>query len=106
MARPARSTATRERRDGGAADSDGPDLVIADDPDAGAAEAARRIAFALADAAGARGRADFATTGGSAAPALYRALLAADVRDRVPWAGLHVWWGDDRFAPRERPTRT
>jgi 6-phosphogluconolactonase len=71
---------------------------------AGAATAvAQRLADALADGARRRGRADFASTGGSTPALIYRALLAEPVRDRVPWDVLHVWVGDDRFVPRGDP---
>jgi 6-phosphogluconolactonase len=80
-----------------------PELVVLPDHEAVAAEAAARIAAALTDAVGARGRADWATTGGSLAPAIYRRLAAAPLRDDVPWPDVHVWWGDDRYVPREHP---
>lgn len=66
--------------------------------------AAEHIARRLADAVAARGRADWATTGGSAAPAIYRSLTEDEaLRDGVPWGAVHVWWGDDRFVPRDHP---
>ena len=75
-------------------------LVVSDAPAAGQS-AAGVVADALSRAAGTRGRADFATTGGSTPAAIYRALAAAPLRERMPWAQTHVWWGDDRFVPRE-----
>jgi 6-phosphogluconolactonase len=80
-----------------------PQLVVVADPAAVAAEAADRIATALVDAVRERGRADWATTGGSVAPPLYRRLAADPLRGVVPWANVHVWWGDDRFVPRDHP---
>ena len=65
--------------------------------------AAERIATALVDAVAVRGRADWATTGGSMAPDLYRHLADHPLRDTVPWADVHVWWGDDRYVPRDHP---
>jgi 6-phosphogluconolactonase len=65
--------------------------------------AAEVIATALADAVAARGVAHWATTGGSAAPGIYRALLAPDRLARVPWHQVHTWWGDDRFVPFDHP---
>lgn len=59
--------------------------------------AAAEVADGLASAIAARGVAHWATTGGSAAPGLYRALRRAPLRDRVDWTRVHVWWGDDRF---------
>ncbi len=78
-------------------------VVVAADADDAARLAAERIAATLAAAVAARGRADWATTGGSAAPAIYRHLSAAPLRDAVPWSDVHVWWGDDRYVPRDHP---
>jgi 6-phosphogluconolactonase len=77
--------------------------VVADPAEAGLA-AARHIGRALTAAVAARGRADWATTGGSTAPAIYRALTDdPELRDGVPWHAVQVWWGDDRFVPRDHP---
>ncbi len=78
-------------------------IVIVADADAAARVAAERIAAALVDSVAARGRTDWATTGGSVAPAIYRRLTEAPLRDLVPWSEVHVWWGDDRFVPRDHP---
>lgn len=80
-----------------------PELVVVPDLEAVAERAAERIAGGLAAAVQARGRADWATTGGSVAPALYRRLADAPTRNEVPWGDVHVWWGDDRFVPRDHP---
>lgn len=78
-------------------------VVIAADADEVARIAAARIAATLTAAVDRRGRADWATTGGSAAPAIYRRLAEMPLRDAVPWPSVHVWWGDDRFVPRDHP---
>lgn len=80
-----------------------PELVVLPDPAAAAAEAARRIAAVLAGAVEARGRADWATTGGSTPAAIYRQLVDPPLRDRVPWSHVHLWWGDERFVPLDDP---
>jgi len=80
-----------------------PELIVVADRDAGAAEAATRIATILADAAATRGRADWATTGGSTPVAIYRHLVAPPLADIVPWRSLQVWWGDDRYVPVDHP---
>ncbi len=79
-----------------------PRLVILplDDVSGAAAEA---IATAIADAIAARGVAHWATTGGSTAPGIYRALGASPLRGRVDWSRVHTWWGDDRFVPFDHP---
>lgn len=76
-----------------------PRIVVERDAMATAAAVAERLVDALA-AAARRGRADFASTGGSVPAAVYRSLLAEPMRSRVPWDDLHIWVGDDRFVPR------
>jgi 6-phosphogluconolactonase len=80
-----------------------PIIAVLPDADGAAAEAATRIADALVAAIAARGRADWATTGGSTPIPIYRHLVQAPLRDRVPWDRVHVWWGDDRVVPRDHP---
>ena len=43
------------------------------------------------------------TTGGSTPVGIYRELAVAPLRDAVPWYAVNVWWGDDRFVPRDHP---
>jgi 6-phosphogluconolactonase len=78
-----------------------PTIVVLPDPAAVASASAERIATALSAAVAARGRADLATTGGSTPVGIYRLLASSPLRDRVPWADVHVWFGDDRFVPRD-----
>jgi 6-phosphogluconolactonase len=81
-----------------------PEILVVRDTDAGATRAAEVIATTLSDAVGERGgRADWATTGGSTVPGIYRALLTPAFRDRMPWGEAHTWWGDDRFVPSDHP---
>jgi 6-phosphogluconolactonase len=81
-----------------------PRIEVRSTPDEVSAAAAERIADTLAAAVARRGRADWATTGGSAPVGIYRALAASPLRERVPWDRVHVWWGDDRFVPRDHPS--
>jgi 6-phosphogluconolactonase len=81
----------------------GPEIVIVADADAAAGIAADRIATILTETVSLRGRADWATTGGSTPVAIYRHLAAETLRVAVPWSDVHVWWGDDRFVPRDHP---
>jgi 6-phosphogluconolactonase len=80
-----------------------PAIRVFEDPDATSRAAARAIAEMLAAAVPERGRADWATAGGSAPIGIYRALLEPSLRAAVPWASVHTWWGDDRFVPRTDP---
>ena len=45
-----------------------------------------------------RGRATIALAGGNTPRTLYR-LLGSEYRDDMPWADLHVFWGDERYVP-------
>ena len=80
-----------------------PSVQVFEDAAATSHAAAEAIAAALRDAVVERGRADWATTGGSTPVGIYHALVGPELRDSVPWAGVHVWWGDDRFVPRDHP---
>jgi 6-phosphogluconolactonase len=88
---------------GDQSDQGEPEVVVAPDPTAVAADAARRVATILTNAVSAHARADWATTGGSTAPGIYRALADAPLRDEIPWSGVHLWWGDDRYVPADHP---
>lgn len=78
-------------------------VVVVGDAAQASLAAARHIAASLRAAVAERGRADWATTGGSAAPGIYRHLAEDPLRDEIPWERVHVWWGDDRFVPRDHP---
>jgi 6-phosphogluconolactonase len=78
-----------------------PRVIIEPDSASASRTAAAFIAETLATAVAVRGRADFATTGGSTPVGIYRALAAPPLRNAMPWDATHVWWGDDRFVPRE-----
>jgi 6-phosphogluconolactonase len=80
-----------------------PSIRVLPDAEATSRAAAEVIALTLREAVEERGRADWATTGGSTPVAIYHALAVPPLLDLVPWAGVHVWWGDDRFVPRDDP---
>ncbi|MFH1474522.1 MAG: 6-phosphogluconolactonase [Chloroflexota bacterium] len=80
-----------------------PAILVRPDTATAAIAVAEALVGALATGAVARGRADFASTGGSTPAAVYRALLAEPLRGQVPWEVLHLWVGDDRFVPRGDP---
>ena len=80
-----------------------PEVVVASAPEDVAALAAERIAASLVAAVERRGRADFCTTGGSTPVPIYRLLARTPLCDSIPWASVHVWWGDDRFVRRGDP---
>jgi 6-phosphogluconolactonase len=79
-----------------------PEIQVVSDPEEGAVLAARHVARVLATKA-VRGRVDWATTGGSSPVGIYRRLVEPALADTVPWEAVHVWWGDDRYVPRDHP---
>jgi len=80
-----------------------PRIEVLPDPEATSRAAATAIADALVDAVAQRGRALWVTTGGSTPVGIYRNLSVDPLRDIVPWADVEVWWGDDRYVPRDHP---
>jgi 6-phosphogluconolactonase len=80
-----------------------PAIVVLPDPAAVSLAAAERFAAAAVAAVSARGRADIATTGGSTPVGIYSQLAVPPLRDAVPWDRVHVWFGDDRYVPRDHP---
>jgi 6-phosphogluconolactonase len=79
------------------------EIRVFDDADSASRAAAETLAAALHDAIDRRGRADWATTGGSSPVGVYRHLATDPLRHSVPWDDVHVWWGDDRYVPRDHP---
>lgn len=78
-----------------------PEIIVVADAEAASALAGGRIAGSLRDAVESRGRADWATTGGSTPVGIYRHLASPAHVDDAPWPAVHVWWGDDRYVPRD-----
>src|SRR5713101_9732335 len=49
------------------------------------------------------GRFTVALSGGSTPRQLYELLGSAEFRDRVRWANIHFFWGDERHVPPTHP---
>ena len=79
-----------------------PEVVILATAADVASAAADRIAVLLTTSVARRGTAQWATTGGSAPPAIYAALLARE-RSSLPWDRIGLWVGDERYVPRTDP---
>jgi 6-phosphogluconolactonase len=70
------------------------------DLDALSRAAVEETARAAAEAVAARGRCLISLSGGHT-PALTYELWATEYRDRMPWANIHFFWGDERFVPAD-----
>ena len=80
----------------------GVDVRVLADVEVLSAEAAAAAVDIINGAVAARGRCSLALSGGDTPRGLYR-LLGSQHRDRVPWARVHVFWGDDRYVPGDHP---
>ena len=80
-----------------------PAVVVLPDGPTLARHAAERVVTWAGAAVRERDVAHIALTGGSTPSDVYRILAAPPLRDRVPWRAVQLWWGDDRFVPRDDP---
>ncbi len=76
--------------------------VVADAAELAAAAAEALIA-SVASAIAARGRAVIALSGGSTPKRMGELLTRNEYRNRIDWARLHVFWGDERWVPLDDP---
>jgi len=74
-------------------------------PDAHAAARAGAEAFVAEARAAveARGRFSVALSGGTAPREMYGLIGRDDFAARIPWEGVHLFWGDDRCVPPRHP---
>lgn len=66
---------------------------------------AARIITRLIDAQAAKGSASLVLTGGGIGGAALRAVRESPAVEAVDWRALDVWWGDERFVPRDSDDR-
>jgi 6-phosphogluconolactonase len=79
------------------------DLRILADPEEVAREAASELARRAGQRAERGGRFALALSGGSTPRRLFRLLASPAWRDRLPWASIHLFWGDERAVPPDHP---
>lgn len=82
---------------------DGAQIVVLEDAEAVAREAARRTLRVLGDAVAQRGAAHLALTGGSSAVPYLRGLRSEEGRAALDWSRVHLWWVDERFVSIDNP---
>lgn len=76
------------------------ELRIFDNPEITCAALASSFAEIARQCFAGCGRFTVALSGGDTPRRLYE-ILAEAYRDSLPWAKIHVFWGDDRFVPHE-----
>ena len=75
-----------------------PHLRVFSDLDELSLHAAESAIVVIRDAVQASGKCSLALSGGSTPARLY-SLLASRFREDIPWAGVHIFWGDERYVP-------
>lgn len=79
------------------------EIVVVGNSEELAREAAQRFTDLALEAVEFRGRFSVALSGGSTPAALYRLLAENPYRHQIPWAGVHLFWGDERCVPPDDP---
>lgn len=79
------------------------EVQVHDDARAASAALAESFAERARSAVEAGGRFAVALTGGSGPRTAYRLLGEEPYRSRVPWKGVHLFWGDERCVPPGHP---
>ncbi len=74
-------------------------ILVCEDDEAVAREAARRFIAHAAAAIQQRGRFAVALSGGRTPKHLYELLSDEPYRDRIDWSFVHFFWSDERFVP-------
>jgi 6-phosphogluconolactonase len=66
-------------------------------------EAAALFVHLAGQAIAAHGRFTVALSGGSTPAALYTAFTRPPHNEQIEWSKVHIFWGDERFVPRNHP---
>jgi 6-phosphogluconolactonase len=75
-------------------------LVVRETPEALAGHVAEWL---IGRVAGQAGTARIALSGGSTPKLLFAKLSSHECSARIPWARVHLYWGDERFVPYDHP---
>jgi 6-phosphogluconolactonase len=79
-----------------------PDVRVCADVNQLSLRAAQAAVHTINDSVRATGRCSLVLSGGST-PRTFHGLLASDFRDEIPWASVHVFWGDERYVSPDDP---
>lgn len=78
------------------------DVHVLPDPGRLGVAVARALVRMITERVAGGGRFSLALAGGGTPGTLYR-LLAAEYRDKIPWAQVDLFWGDERYVPWDDP---
>ncbi|HEV8307116.1 MAG TPA: 6-phosphogluconolactonase [Methylomirabilota bacterium] len=78
-------------------------MIVLEDAEAVAGEAAARVADLARQAVAARGRFAVALAGGATPRPAFRRLAREPLRSAVPWGRTEVFWSDERCVAPEHP---
>ena len=79
------------------------EIIVVADAGKLAHEAAQRFTGLAREAVESHGRFSVALSGGSTPAALFSLLAEAPYREQIPWAEVHLFWGDERCVPAGDP---
>ena len=84
------------------AESIKPEIRTFDDLDSLSKATAEEIIKTAIASVAAKGYFSLVLAGGNTPRALYD-LLATDFKDKIPWSLTHIFWGDERYVPKDHP---
>jgi 6-phosphogluconolactonase len=80
-------------------------VIVHPDADAVAKTTAARLLLAVLDAQAVRTPVHVALTGGTVGTKTLSEIARSELVGVVDWTGVHLWWGDERFVPRDDDDR-
>jgi len=80
-----------------------PEIVIARDLDDLHRQAAEFVTRYIMNRARPGNRVAIALSGGTTPRGLYERLAGENLRHKIPWSRVHLFWGDERCVPPENP---
>lgn len=82
-----------------------PQIVVYPTSEVLAAACAARLVTKLVDVQASKGWASVVLTGGGTGISVLEHIRGSPARDAVDWSRLDVYWGDERFVPKDDPER-